>query len=235
MNYEEILIYLKEVNFISIFLRLSLAVIFGGVIGYNREVEGRPAGLRTHILVSVGATLAMLTNVYIVDNFNGDMDPARIGAQVISGIGFLGAGTIIITGKNKVKGLTTAAGLWACASMGLAIGVGFYSGAIIGCAFIFIVSAILLKVDRKINKKSAIISLYILINSAKVLPIILKRLTKENEEIKIRDIEVNANKHGSEELIGVTISLRIPSEVSHKNIINIINSEDGVIFSQENI
>ena len=234
MNYEEILIYLKEVNFISIFLRLSLAVIFGGVIGYNREVEGRPAGLRTHILVSVGATLAMLTNVYIVDNFNGDMDPARIGAQVISGIGFLGAGTIIITGKNKVKGLTTAAGLWACACMGLAIGVGFYSGAIIGCIFIFIVSGILLKVDRRINKKSTIISLYILIDSAKILPKILSKITEQSEEIKIRDIEVNANNHGSEELIGVSISLKVPGELSHKNIIKVINKEEGVIFSQEN-
>ena len=140
---KEIVIYLEDLNFISIFLRVLMAVIFGGIIGYGREREKRPAGLRTHILVSVGATLAMITNIYLHKIYNGETDLSRLGAQVISGIGFLGAGTIIVTGKNKVRGLTTAAGLWACACMGLAIGAGFYSGAIIGCLVIAAVTVAL--------------------------------------------------------------------------------------------
>ena len=130
-----------------------MAIIFGGIIGYGRERERRPAGLRTHILVSIGSTLSMITNIYMCKIYNGYTDPTRLGAQVISGIGFLGAGTIIVTGKNKVRGLTTAAGLWACACMGLAIGAGFYSGVIIGCLFISAVTVALANIDKKINRK----------------------------------------------------------------------------------
>ena len=157
--------YLEELNYVSIFLRLTMAVFFGGIIGYGREREGRPAGLRTHILVSIGATLAMITNIYICQVYDSASDPTRLGAQVISGIGFLGAGTIIVTGKNKVRGLTTAAGLWASACMGLALGAGFYFGAIIGCVLIFAVTVVLAKLDKKINNKSRNITLYILLES----------------------------------------------------------------------
>ena len=173
---KEIVIYLEDLNFISIFLRVLMAVIFGGIIGYGREREKRPAGLRTHILVSVGATLAMITNIYLHKIYNGETDLSRLGAQVISGIGFLGAGTIIVTGKNKVRGLTTAAGLWACACMGLAIGAGFYSGAIIGCLVIAAVTVALANLDRKINRKSRNITLYILVNSTKAVSNLLKEI-----------------------------------------------------------
>ena len=149
-----IVTYLEELNFISIFIRVSMAVIFGGIIGYGRERERRPAGLRTHILVSIGATLTMITNIYIYERYGALCDPTRFGAQVISGIGFLGAGTIIVTGKSKVRGLTTAAGLWASACMGLAIGAGFYSGAIIGFIFIVAVTVVLTKLDKRINNNN---------------------------------------------------------------------------------
>ena len=126
--------YLRDINMVSIILRLSLAMIFGGIIGFDRGKKKRPAGFRTHILVCIGSALAMITNQYIVQVMGMGGDPTRLGAQVISGIGFLGAGTILVTGRQQVKGLTTAAGLWASACMGLALGIGFYEGAIIGCA-----------------------------------------------------------------------------------------------------
>lgn len=125
--------------------RIILAVVMGGLIGIEREYSNRPAGLRTHILVSVGSALVMLISMY---GFTYG-DPARLAAQVISGIGFLGAGTIIRNGSN-VKGLTTAASLWVCAGIGLAIGNGYYFGAITTTAVVVITLFLLRFLERKL-------------------------------------------------------------------------------------
>ena len=223
--------YLEELNYVSIFLRLTMAVFFGGIIGYGREREGRPAGLRTHILVSIGATLAMITNIYICQVYDSASDPTRLGAQVISGIGFLGAGTIIVTGKNKVRGLTTAAGLWASACMGLALGAGFYFGAIIGCVLIFAVTVVLAKLDKKINNKSRNITLYILLESHLEVAKLLTYIQSNN--IRISDIEISNNNVTSNELIGLLLGLKISREICHNDFINTIIKRDGVIFLQE--
>ena len=204
---KDIALYLEDLNLVSIILRLTMAVIFGGIIGYGRERERRPAGLRTHILVSIGATLAMITNIYMCKIYNGYTDPTRLGAQVISGIGFLGAGTIIVTGKNKVRGLTTAAGLWACACMGLAIGAGFYSGAIIGCLFISAVTVALANIDKKINRNSRNITLYILVNSTTAASRLLQDIQSKN--VKISDIEISNNNVSSNDLIGILLGLKL--------------------------
>ncbi|MBX9186316.1 MgtC/SapB family protein [Clostridium sp. K04] len=208
-----------------------MAVIFGGIIGYGRERERRPAGLRTHILVSIGATLAMITNIYMCKIYNGYTDPTRLGAQVISGIGFLGAGTIIVTGKNKVRGLTTAAGLWACACMGLAIGAGFYSGAIIGCLFISAVTVALANIDKKINRNSRNITLYILVNSTTAASRLLQDIQSKN--VKISDIEISNNNVSSNDLIGILLGLKISREVCHYDFIESITNKNEVIFLQE--
>ena len=208
-----------------------MAIIFGGIIGYGRERERRPAGLRTHILVSIGSALAIITNIYIYEVYNSSSDPTRLGAQVISGIGFLGAGTIIVTGKNKVRGLTTAAGLWACACMGLAIGAGFYSGAIIGCLFIASVTAVLSKLDKRINRNSRNITIYILVNSTKAASKLLKDIQSTN--VKISDIEISNNNVSSNDLIGILLGLRIPGDVCHNDFIENITNKNEVIFLQE--
>lgn len=226
----EMIIYLEDLNFISIFLRILMAVIFGGIIGYGREIEKRPAGLRTHILVCVGATLAMITNIYLHKIYN-EESISRLGAQVISGIGFLGAGTIIVTGKNKVRGLTTAAGLWACACMGLAIGAGFYAGAIIGCLVIAAVTVTLASLDKRINRKSRNITLYIIVNSTKTVTNLLKEIQSKN--IKIRDIEISNNNVSSNDIIGILIGLKIGKEVCPKDFIGSISNKEEVIFLQE--
>ena len=129
--------YLRELNLFSMMLRVVLAMIVGGIIGFEREKKGRPAGFRTYMLVAVGATLTVILSQYLdlmlhsrwaltAENVGIRTDLSRFGAQVINGVGFLGAGTIIVTGRQEVKGLTTAAGLWASACMGIAIGAGFY-------------------------------------------------------------------------------------------------------------
>lgn len=157
----EILSYLRELNTVSIILRFLLACICGGIIGMERGKKSQAAGLRTHLLVCIGAATAMIVNQYIVVYLNPTADPARLGAQVISGIGFLGAGTIMITGRHQVKGLTTAAGLWASACMGLAVGIGYFSCAGIVCILLYIILKVLNNLDEKYVKNSAIVQVYI--------------------------------------------------------------------------
>ena len=110
----------REVTYISILIRILAAFALGGIIGMERGMTNRPAGLRTSVLVGGGSCLIMLTNQYIYQVFDTG-DPVRMGAQVVSGIGFLGAGTIVVTKRNQIRGLTTAAGLWAAAAVGLAV------------------------------------------------------------------------------------------------------------------
>ncbi len=134
--------------------RLALAAVLSGLIGYEREIHGRAAGLRTTILVGVGSCLIMIISIYLQAIYAGiaDVDPARIAAQVVSGIGFLGAGTIIRYGAS-VRGLTTAAGLWAVAGIGLAAGCGFYPAALMATGIIFLVLVALSRFERSIRKQ----------------------------------------------------------------------------------
>ena len=114
---------LRELTLTAIIVRIVVAIMLGGIIGLERGMKNRPAGLRTYMLVCMGSCVVMLINQYTTQVF-GTGDPVRLGAQVISGIGFLGAGTIVVTSHNQIKGLTTAAGLWASACIGVAIGIG---------------------------------------------------------------------------------------------------------------
>lgn len=133
-------------------IKMILAVIFSGVIGYEREHSHRPAGFRTHILVAVGSALVMMTSKFVFHEYEGlvSVDPTRLGAQVISGIGFLGAGTILREGFS-VKGLTTAASLWAVSCIGLAVGAGYYIGALVTTLVIYITLNTLKRVVAKGN------------------------------------------------------------------------------------
>lgn len=134
-----------ELGLGEICLRLLCAMVVGMVIGTEREYTNRPAGMRTHILVALGACAVMITGQLIFAQYKavgGNPDPARLGAQVITGVGFLGAGTILRDGAN-VKGLTTAASLWAVACLGIAAGGGYYAVALAGMVFIFITLTIL--------------------------------------------------------------------------------------------
>ena len=131
-----------------VFLRLMAAALMGGLIGYERGRHGRPAGLRTHMLICIGAAMTSLTSVYLCE-LGATSDIARISAQVISGIGFLGAGTIMVRNSSVITGLTTAAGMWATAAIGIAAGYGFYWGAIFATLICIISVTMLGKAERK--------------------------------------------------------------------------------------
>ena len=140
---KEMLVEFFSISYVSdltdAVVKLVLAVVFSGIIGYEREHSHRPAGFRTHILVAVGSAIVMMTSAYVFRQYEGltNVDPTRLGAQVISGIGFLGAGTILREGFS-VKGLTTAASLWAVSCIGLAVGAGYYVGALVATLFIYL-------------------------------------------------------------------------------------------------
>jgi putative Mg2+ transporter-C (MgtC) family protein len=138
---------------LTIVLRLLLSALLGGLVGLERELYGRAAGFRTHILVSVGSTLLMLVSIHIANVWSGSTaDPARIAAQVVTGIGFLGAGTIIRE-RTAVRGLTTAASIWTIAAVGLSVGVGFYYAAIVTTIIVLITLYIFSRLERKFSKR----------------------------------------------------------------------------------
>ena len=146
--------WLLEPNLLTLIIRTLMAIICAGVIGFERDAHGSAAGLRTHILVCLGAMIAMSTGVFAATHFSGDA--SRIGAQVVSGIGFIGAGTIMVN-RGHIKGLTTAAGLWTSACIGLAIGTGFYEAAIVGSVAVLIVEKWLKGLKKRIMRKRGLL------------------------------------------------------------------------------
>lgn len=225
-----ILHYLREVNTASIIIRLTLAVIFSGIIGLERGRKKRPAGLRTHILVCVGSTIVMITSQYMTDVLRNTGDIARLGAQVISGIGFLGAGTIIIDGKNKVKGLTTAAGLWSCACMGLAIGIGFYEGAIITCIFLFGIMTGLHKLDIYLQGNSKVIDIYAEFDNISAVTDFISNIKETGA--RVSDIEMKKSKElgGG---IGVIMTLKLLEKCDHTEYLINLHKSKGIQFVEE--
>ena len=173
---------IREVTYFAIVLRITVAVILGGIIGLERGLKNRPAGLRTYMLVCVGSCLIMLTNQYIFQCYNVG-DPVRMGAQVVSGIGFLGAGTIVVTRRNQIKGLTTAAGLWSSAAVGLAIGIGLYEAAILGGLVIFVVLSIIHRWDNNMRMNSKIVEAYVELNSKISLGDFMRKIKEMDLEI----------------------------------------------------
>lgn len=221
---------LQSINDTSILVRLLLSLILGGIIGFERGKSGRPAGLRTHILVCLGSTMAMMTNQYIYQQF-AISDPTRIAAQVISGIGFLGAGTILVTGKHQVKGLTTAAGLWATACMGLAIGIGFYKAAILSCLLIFFVTVILHRLDNTMLSKSKVMDLYIEFKNAHSISMVADEI--KSNMINIVSIEIVKPAYGNTGTVAAILTIRLKKKSVRLDVVTKICEMEGVEFAEE--
>ncbi len=149
----------RELTYFAVGLRVLAAIIIGGLIGIERGMKNRPAGMRTYMTVCLGSCLVMMTNQYIYQMYSIG-DPVRMAAQVVSGIGFLGAGTIVVTRRSQIKGLTTAAGLWASAAVGLAVGIGFYEAALAGGLGIFIVMTLMQGFDSWVHRKTKALEIY---------------------------------------------------------------------------
>lgn len=217
----------REVTYIAIAIRIAVAVILGGIIGLERGLKNRPAGLRTYMLVCVGACLIMVTNQYIYQVF-GTGDPVRMGAQVVSGIGFLGAGTIVVTKRNQIKGLTTAAGLWAAAAVGLSIGIGLYEAAVIGGVVIFIVLSLIHSWDNKMRQNSKMVEIYIELTRTINLGDFLRKIREMDLEIEsIQTEQESAIEDGKRSYI---IILKAKRKRNHEILFQNIRDIEGVDY-----
>lgn len=153
--------YVRGMSFGAVAIRMVLAVVCGGLIGIEREYKRRPAGFRTHILICLGAAMTTLTSQFLLLELHMYTDVSRLGAQVIAGIGFIGAGTIIVTNHQRVKGLTTAAGLWTSAIIGLVCGAGYVECAIFATVMVLVAELLLIKIEYRFARKLNDVNLYI--------------------------------------------------------------------------
>ena len=214
---------LQNINICSIIFRILLAAACGGILGIERAKSNQAAGMRTYMLVCIGSSVVMLTSQYMSDFFQTG-DPARLGAQVISGIGFLGAGSIMTGGRLEVKGLTTAAGLWVVACIGLSIGIGFYSGGIIGTIAVYLTVSCLKPVAYRFSRDANSFGLYIEVRNVEYIPLVYKLI--EEDEGYLSDKEVTECK--SDGSCGAIVSVKLPREKNPDEIIKLLLLEKFV-------
>lgn len=208
----------------EIVIRLILSVVCGGIVGYQRETLERPAGLRTHVLVCLGATLVMLVSIYPFSKYSPQADPSRIASQVVVGIGFLGAGTIIRQG-SIIRGLTTAASLWVIAAVGLAIGVGFYMPAAVATVLIFLALTLLSRFEKRvIGTKESFVLRVKAEDRPGQLGAIGSALGKLN--VNIQGIELQPEELGRETVLIATLD--IPATVSSGKVLQEVAEVKGV-------
>ena len=223
--------YLRELNMVSIALRFFVCIICGGAIGIEREWKHRTAGFKTHILVCLGSAVCMMTGQYLVDYFKmSSIDPSRIGAQVISGIGFLGVGTIIVTKNAKVKGLTTAAGLWVSACIGLAVGIGFFEIAIIGTLCVEVMFIVVKQLNVFGVVRETRIFLYVEISDISHVKDLMA-LIREND-CSIFSMDMHHSNIQEANTVGVIFGIR-GGESSGEDIITLVSNQDYVLCFEE--
>jgi putative Mg2+ transporter-C (MgtC) family protein len=212
-------------NWVILF-RLVLAAVLSGAIGFEREFHGRAAGFRTHILLCVGSTLVMLTSIHIFDIYNSRVpcDPARIAAGVVTGIGFLGAGTIMRS-RASVRGLTTSASLWVAAGIGLAVGSGLYFGAIVTSILAMITLMIFARLEygmiRKYWYKTVIVEME---DGVDKLGRIREVLDEHGAEVT--DFEVGSSQEGANKV--VKLGIKLVSTKYNDQLIQEINRLAGI-------
>ena len=222
-----------ELSIAAVLFRFFISFLLSGIIGFERSRHGRPAGLRTHIIVCLGSTMTALIGQYTCLVMGFSSDPMRVSAQVISGIGFLGAGTILIRGRNHVTGLTTAAGLWTTACIGIATGLGFYSGAVI-CAIIFFLSAGALTRVETIGKNGKnIIRVYLECDDASVTNAVLDILT--GPDYGLYAVEITSPRTGIANHLGIEAIMPIPKNSDRKELVDGLAQNDHILFAVETV
>lgn len=233
--------YLRELNVWSMMLRIVFAMLLGGIVGIEREKKRRAAGFRTYMLVAVGAALTVMLGEYLAIMLNtawckpgeepAKTDVVRFAAQVVNGVGFLGAGTILVTGRQEVKGLTTAAGLWASACMGIAIGAGFYECMLIGSLLIVVCMRILPGIEDIVISKSRNMNISLEMDTLENLGNIIGKIKAEG--LKLYDVEIEKNVQKHITMFSVFVSVGLPKKVQHTEVLAMLSLLDGVVAIEE--
>lgn len=238
----EILSYLRELNMASMMLRLLLAVVTGGIVGIERERRNRPAGFRTYILVAIGAAITMLLSQYLDAMLSGPWaakaaeigiktDVSRFGAQVINGVGFLGAGTVIVTARQQVKGLTTAAGLWASACIGLAIGAGFYEGVLVGFTLIWMSMRLFPRIEDAAMARARNMNVFVEMESMENIGPLIARMKEAG--MVIYDVELSRDPEIDYRSTSAVISFGLEERRHHTEVLAMLSSVTGVRSIEE--
>ena len=221
----------RDLTFASILLRMLLAFLCGGIVGIEREFKRRPAGFRTHILICLGAAITTLTSQYLGLVMHYTTDLARLGAQVIAGIGFIGAGTIIVTRRQRVKGLTTAAGLWVSAIIGLALGAGFYEGGLFTTLLILVAELVFSRLEFRILRNAPEVNFYLEYTDSACLNRVL-RLYQE-EHVKVQHMEITRSSGSDRHNACAIFSLRLHKRCPASDLLNKLQSLEGLISVEE--
>lgn len=223
--------YLEEFNEISVIVRLSLAAVLGAVIGLERSKKRQAAGMRTFALVCVGSAITVIVNLYLYEISGGVADPGRIPAGVVSGVGFLGVGTIMITHRNHVKGLTTAAGLWATAALGLMIGVGKILNALVTFVIIIFITQVMLIISRHEQDNSRMLELYLELEGGKGLTALMDYI--EQNGFEIASMEKKQVKNMIHYDLSVQMELDLKKRQNHTRVKNAISKIEGIHYMEE--
>ena len=218
---------IRELTLTGIVIRVLVSILLGGIIGVERGMKNRPAGLRTYMLVCLGSCVVMLINQYTTQVF-GIGDPVRLGAQVISGIGFLGAGTIVVTSHNQIKGLTTAAGLWASACIGLAIGIGLYEVAIIAGIGVFLVLTVLHECDYYMRSRTRMVDVYIELEQTVNLGKFIRAIRELGLEIST--IQREHDTAYGDEVLSFTATVKGQKKTHQAELVRILRKQEGVKY-----
>lgn len=227
LDYLPVEIY--ELSAFTITFRIVLAMFIGGLIGTERDIKNRSAGIRTHMLVCLGATVVMLTNQYVAETYpDSGIDITRMGAQVVNGIGFLGAGTILVTSHNRIRGLTTAAGLWAAATLGLAIGIGFYELALIGGFAILFIVIFLRPFKQFVQDQTEPSHFTLLIYTVDGIEKFLEFTADEEVKLVNMSIENEHNLEGKMSGVIIKVTIELSQEMQKEEFIEHLQVVEGI-------
>ncbi len=225
--------FLMDFNPATVVIRVLLAALAGALVGLEREFHGRAAGMRTHMMVALGAALTAMIGMFTVRELGIDSDPLRVGAQVISGVGFLGAGTILLRGGgSRITGLTTAAGLWTAASIGLAVGIGFYVGAFMTVFAVMLTFTLVTGVEQFMNRKRQRMAIYLELEDVEAVSPMLERL---NTEYGLLEAQVTPPRSGTAPHVGMEILVRVPQKLSTEENLKRFAALPRVVFALRNI
>lgn len=223
--------FAREMTLLGVAVRMISAVICGGLVGLEREFKRRPAGFRTHILICLGASVTILTNLYLYQVLHLYTDISRMGAQAIAGIGFIGAGTIIVTKRRRVKGLTTAAGLWAISAIGLVCGAGYLELAYFSTAMILVAEMLLVRLEYRFARKVEDVNLYIEYRHSVCIEQIMHAL--KEHKLPVLNLEITRITEGEEHRYCAIIEVEARKEELDGSVMASLNAIDDVTNIEE--
>ncbi len=218
---------LREITTVAVLARFVFAMLCGGAIGIEREHKRRTAGFRTHILICLGAAMTTMVSQFLYKEMHLYTDIGRLGAQVIAGIGFIGAGTIIVTKRRQVKGLTTAAGLWTCAIIGLAVGAGYYEAAVLATVIILLAEIFFSRFEYWVLDNARNINIYVEYSGNEYLDSVIRLL--KTYRVVILDLEIT--KSGANSC--AIFQLQLPKKLSHDKLMTVVSTAEGIISVEE--